>query len=391
MTQEIQVPTAFADLAELTDHFVHRVDEQVLILPHRDPVPAGEWVRFEVLLADGSTAFAGLGRVQECHDNGEAHPPEYRYDVVLDSLQFEGMNEVLFERLLVARETMMRGEPATGEVGLDQLESIPFAESGGAMEGSMSLSEGAGDVESAEAAEPGWEDVSDEPMQALEGAGLTGGTGTGPFGEFGPRDLREAPGAPRSAPPAARSASPPGRSAPPPARSTPPPGRSAPPAAPTAPPPRAEASHDAASGRSIAGGSFPFRTSQPGQLPSPHTFNGRLLLRDSLPSSWPPKPAPRPAPAQSSGLFEYRGGLPCPMRPPRPELEPGARIQPAPRPGAPWVRNRARAKGVERQPGSTSGASSAFQELDSDWPTSAASDATSQVEAPPGEPWPEEE
>ena len=70
--------------------------------------------------------------------------------------------------------------------------------------------------------------------------------------------------------------------------------------------------------------------------PSPHTFNGEVLTRPTLPAAWSPEPEPRPEAATSSGHFDYgRGGLPKPAHPPRPELAAEHRVALAPGPGRP--------------------------------------------------------
>lgn len=333
MTQVLTIPTPFADLSELTENFAQRVDEQRLMLPNLEPVTEGEWVQFSVLLGDGTVALAGVGRVQGSYDNGEEHPPEYRFDVVVDSLQLEGMHEVMFERLLVARSTQMGGEPVTGEVSVEDLEREQ-AQRQAAAQQSAAEAVGAEPIEAALDAtgegEQGWEDAggwaeggddgtmvapgSDEaagaPNDGYEDASQHAGhadDGEGAYaapqedagtGEIDVGDVEDV--APAAAAPRARG------------------GDAAPPRPPAAP--------------------YPTMQREPGKLPSPHSFNGVALTRPSLPAAWSPEPEPRPEAAQSSGYFDYQGGVPRPARPPRPELDESQRVRPAPRPGAPWPR-----------------------------------------------------
>lgn len=303
MTTQLTIPTPFADLAELTESFSQRVDEQRLMLPNAEPMPEGEWVQFDVQLADGTSALAGVGRVQGAFDNGEEHPAEYRFDVVLEALQLEGMHEVMFERLLVARETQMKGEPVTGEVSVEELErqasdeqaagddeggwsdataaaDAAHFDGGDAAYGDAGYDDGAG----VEVAEPSEVDAAD-----VDAADLEPGTG-----EIDVGAIDDAPHA--------RAAS----------------------VRPAAKAPKIQ--YPASAPR------------EPGKLPSPHAFNGRALTRASHPAAWSPEPAARPDPAQSSGLFDYQGGVPRPAHPPRPDLDGSQRVQPAPRPGAPWPR-----------------------------------------------------
>lgn len=296
MTQVLTIPTPFNDFSELTENFAQRVDEERLMLPCSGVVPEGEWVQFSVLLGDGEIALAGVGRVQGAFDNGEEHPPEYRFDVVLDSLQFEGMHEVMFERLLMARSSILGAEPVTGEVSIAELQ------------------------EAADASPP-IEEVSAEPPQEWpEPTDFSAQeTPTPPPALEEPADsdgayaAYEEPEAP--APAAYDEPETPRYSEPAP---TPEPHRSAA----KAPPAKA----------------YPTRPREPGRLPSPHSFEGSVLTRRALDGSWTPQPSLRPEPAQSSGLFEYGGPVPSPAKPPRPELDESLRVRAAPRPGAPWPR-----------------------------------------------------
>ena len=323
MTTQLTIPTPFADLAELTESFSQRVDEQRLMLPNAEPMPEGEWVQFDVQLADGTSALAGVGRVQGAFDNGEEHPAEYRFDVVLESLQLEGMHEVMFERLLVARETQMKGEPVTGEVSVEELERQGGEQAAAADdddEGAWSDSTvAAPEAALYDGADAGYEDAAPEHDAADHGAADHGAA------DHGAADHGAA-------------------------------GHDAPAYADAEHADAAEIDHGtgeidvgdivepahAAPARPAAKApkiQYPVSAPrEPGKLPSPHTFNGRALTRASHPAAWSPEPSQRPDPAQSSGLFDYQGGVPRPAQPPRPELDASQRVQPAPRPGAPWPR-----------------------------------------------------
>ena len=122
MAEPIIVPTPFTELGELAEHFAQRVDQGRLMLPFSEGVPDGEWVPFQVLYLDGSVAMEGTGKVNGSYDNGDESPPEYRFDVVLEELAFDGTSEVVFERITVARTSMLAAEPATGEVSLAEVD-----------------------------------------------------------------------------------------------------------------------------------------------------------------------------------------------------------------------------------------------------------------------------
>jgi hypothetical protein len=125
MTRALEIATPFADFSELSENFAQRVDEGRLMLPFAEPIGEGEWVTFVVAFSDGSTALSGTGKCTGSYDNGEEHPPEYRFDVVVEELSLEGTAEVMFERLLMARSSMAGtpgADPATGEVSIAELE-----------------------------------------------------------------------------------------------------------------------------------------------------------------------------------------------------------------------------------------------------------------------------
>lgn len=308
----LTIATPFEDVSALTDNFATRVDESQIMLPYNEPVEEGLALHFTVLLLDGSVAFEGKGRSTGTHDNGEDFPPEYRYDVVLDSLELSGMSEVMFERFLQARQSQMEGDPGTGEVDVNQLAD---AGGGGSFEEEAPADlptearpiEASAPMEAVEALEdaPSEEAAAEEDWQ--------------PEGEFAEQVPTQAVHLDDLAARAVPSAPPPApvRSAPPPAVPSAPPAAAARPAPPAAARP-----------------SPPQRP--PGTLPAMHTFDHGILTRPSTSAGWAPEVVARPEPAQSSGLFDYQGGLPRPASPPRPEMADEQRVAAAPSPAAPW-------------------------------------------------------
>lgn len=122
MSQVLTVPTHFNDLGELSEGFLDRVEQDTLILYGPVAYEDGSAIAFAVLLADGSAALEGTGRVRAAVDGGADRVPETRYDVVVEALQFDGRAEVVFERLVLARQAVSDhpaaagDEPPTGEV-----------------------------------------------------------------------------------------------------------------------------------------------------------------------------------------------------------------------------------------------------------------------------------
>ncbi len=305
MTEAITIQTPFNDVAELTDNFATRVDETQLMLPYSQPLADDVRVAFTVLLADGSVALEGVGRTSASQDNGADYPPEYRYDVVLDSLELAGMSEVMFERFLQARSSQLEGEPGTGEVDVGQLAAIEEeaarADSLGDLAAEPSAPfEAVTAFEEEALLEPASEPypIDDGATESIAEEGSIEEDDWAPPADFGDGGSTQAVSLAEvsiaSAPP---------------------------------PPPRAPAQ----------GRVMPAPPSAPrGTLPLMHRFEHGVLTRPSLAASWAPEVTPRPDPMASSGLFDAPGGLPRPFAPPHPEMPEEARVHPAPSPSAPW-------------------------------------------------------
>ena len=122
MSQVLTVPTHFNDLGELSEGFLDRVEEDTLILYGPVAYEDGSEIEFAVLLADGSPALEGVGRVRAAVDGGAERVPETRYDVVVEALELDGRSEVVFERLVLARQAVSerppadKAEPPTGDM-----------------------------------------------------------------------------------------------------------------------------------------------------------------------------------------------------------------------------------------------------------------------------------
>jgi len=101
MTQVVTVHTDFTDLNQMAQGLVGRVNETHVILPGPDVVDVGDWVQFAVTLYDGTPGFAGVGRCVTVVDNGEDRLSHQRFDVVIDSLQFDSRGQQIFEHILM--------------------------------------------------------------------------------------------------------------------------------------------------------------------------------------------------------------------------------------------------------------------------------------------------
>jgi hypothetical protein len=291
----LTVPTAFPDIAQLSEGLADRVDEERIMLYGPDPVEDGVWVRFSVTLADQSVAIEGVGRAVASIDGGEERPDVARFDIVLDSLQLEGSSEVVYERILMVRSQAFGDQPATGEVSLDDVEEIE-------QQVSEVVEEPAHEVE--EVGEAAYQEVAGEEHPPYHEAQATDA-------EALPDDYH----ADVVAEPDAGD-----------------------PYAPAADVQWAEDGTDqVALSEDVE--SLPPSAPPPAPPTEPHGFvippvgqDGRVLLRPSREASWHPEAVPPPDAMASSGAFDYSGGLPIPAVPPRPPLDPSLRIEPAPRP-----------------------------------------------------------
>ncbi len=129
MSQVLTVPTHFNDLGELSEGFLDRIEQDTLILYGPVAYEDGSEIEFVVLLADGSPALEGTGRVRAAVDGGADRVPETRYDVVVEALQLDGRSEVVFERLVLARQSVSDHPPAEGDAPpTDEMDVVPADE-----------------------------------------------------------------------------------------------------------------------------------------------------------------------------------------------------------------------------------------------------------------------
>jgi hypothetical protein len=115
MSQVLTVPTHFNDIGELSEGFLDRVEQDTLIRYGPGAYEEGSEIEFVVQLADGSPALEGTGRIRAAVDGGADRLPETRYDVVVEDLELDGRYEVVFERLVLARQAVSDAPPAEGD------------------------------------------------------------------------------------------------------------------------------------------------------------------------------------------------------------------------------------------------------------------------------------
>lgn len=124
MTQVVTVHTDFTDLNQMAQGLVGRVDPVKVILPGPDPVDAGEWVQFAITLQDGTPGFAGVGRCVTAVDNGEERSSHQRFDVVIDSLQFDPRGQQVFEHILTL--SGYAGDEPSEHIAAESVEEAAF-------------------------------------------------------------------------------------------------------------------------------------------------------------------------------------------------------------------------------------------------------------------------
>lgn len=120
MSDVLTVHTHFEDISELAQGLADRVDENQIILYGPESYEEGAELGFQVLLADGTPGLEGSGFVTATYDGGEDRDPDTRYDVVIAGLRLEGMSEVVFERLMVARASLVGDEPPSTEMAVPE-------------------------------------------------------------------------------------------------------------------------------------------------------------------------------------------------------------------------------------------------------------------------------
>jgi hypothetical protein len=272
MTDVLTVPTHFTDIAELSYGFADRVDDQRLILYGPEAYDEGSEVGFAVLLVDGTPALEGTGRISASIDGGEERAPETRFDIIFDGLQLDGRYEVVFERICLARQSVIGEGPATGEVDISELDSQVVASVPPSSIPPAPVEETSEPI----ASEPPVAVSGDDAMSIAPSEPPPEESSARRFASLTPDPIRDDE-IPRGA------------------------------AAPAPPPPP--------SGFDVAG------------LPETVLARPRLETAWTLESPSPSEPGP------SDGMFQYGPSVPIPNQPPRPDIATSERVHPAPRPG----------------------------------------------------------
>src|SRR5690348_908945 len=113
----LNVRTRYVDVSELVMHLAARMDAERLVLATASRMPKGDWVKFIVSLSDGTSVLEGIGKIHDWRERGKNAKLHERYDIHLDSLQFDEKNEIMWERIQLARDS----DRSTGEVDLESI------------------------------------------------------------------------------------------------------------------------------------------------------------------------------------------------------------------------------------------------------------------------------
>lgn len=276
MTQLVTVQTDFHDIEQMAHGLTGRVQATYVILPTADAVEEGEWAQFEIALADGSAGLAGVGRCVTLVDNGEERSAHQRFDIVLDSLQFDTHEQRVFDHILSLHGLGGRDYEEVSDL---DAESLPPAHHD--MTGDVDVSEVSDLASNAPQLGHDFSSPSEAPTRLGTEADIEAMLSD-------PSILRPAPGGEAN---------------------------DAVPRAPAAAQPRATGG---GGGASYARGGAAHAI-QPSHLEEAREepLSGERVA---------------PTRALNGAHFAYKGGIPFPAKPPRPELDENLRVTPAPRP-----------------------------------------------------------
>jgi hypothetical protein len=301
------VRTTFQDVAELGQGYLERADGERMLLPLPLEVTAGEGVRFIVYLTDGTPAFAGAGRAVQVSDQGVDVAAEERYETLIDGLVFDERSKPVYDYIVAVRQmayadlgAAAEAEAAHGEEAvLESEEPTMHAESGSPASAADSVPSGRSDPRETANDTLSFAPPEHEPVAEIEAEP-----------EYEPAPSPFAP-QPSAASQSFADVTPSGQHAAAAPRAQAdsgiPPALDFPDEADAA-----DAGTQIASGRSI--------------MPLPTG----ILRRPAIAVGWQPIAPKRPQPSAGSGMFRYAAGaLPIPKRPPRPDLPPDQRVQPA--------------------------------------------------------------
>jgi len=171
MNEIMEVQTSFADVAQLGQGYVDRVDGERMLLALGTEMAVGDVVRFIVHLVDGTPAFAGAGRCVQVSDQGPSVPASDRYETLLDTLTFDERSAPVYDYIVAVRQMTYNetaGEPAESDVlvGEEHAEQVPVGEETAVYGADLAVAVAAANYGAAEVVTV----ISDEPAGAARAA-----------------------------------------------------------------------------------------------------------------------------------------------------------------------------------------------------------------------------
>ncbi|MFO0692835.1 MAG: hypothetical protein U0230_04715 [Polyangiales bacterium] len=112
---QIRIRTEYEQVAEAIAHLAPWVHDDVLTLAHERSVPPATEVDFRIALEDDTRVLEGRGFVRGSDDLGADAPPQGRFQVLIEQLEFDERNRSMWDRILRAARSPS-SPPGTGSV-----------------------------------------------------------------------------------------------------------------------------------------------------------------------------------------------------------------------------------------------------------------------------------
>jgi hypothetical protein len=116
MSEVVEIKTG-TEVSEVVEELAKTMGDETLCLPVPKSVAEGEWVRFSIQLEDGTHVIEGVGKCAGAIPRGN---PTDRYELHLAELSFDERNEIMYERMLIAKDAAKQGDD-TGTIKLEDV------------------------------------------------------------------------------------------------------------------------------------------------------------------------------------------------------------------------------------------------------------------------------
>ncbi len=119
MSEALRIKTG-TEVSEVVEELAKTMGDETLCLSVPESIAEGEWVRFSIQLEDGTHVIEGVGRCAGAIPRGN---PTDRYDLHLSDLSFDERNEIMYERMLIAKDAAAQGDD-TGTIKLEDVAAM---------------------------------------------------------------------------------------------------------------------------------------------------------------------------------------------------------------------------------------------------------------------------